>query len=78
MYQIACEDPIIHTSASPVCGDASCPCHQGDPDCEFCHGRGCAECSDDIYYQQQEAYEQFRHDLAYDRSGATSPYGEQS
>ncbi len=28
MYQISCEDPIIHTSASPVCGDASCPCHE--------------------------------------------------
>ncbi|SRR6266704_1833676 len=27
MYQIACEDPIIHTSASPVCSDGSCPCH---------------------------------------------------
>jgi len=26
MYQISCEDPIIHTSASPVCSDASCPC----------------------------------------------------
>lgn len=26
MYQIRCEDPIIHTSASPVCNDASCPC----------------------------------------------------
>jgi len=28
MYQISCEDPIIHTSAHPICGDASCPCHE--------------------------------------------------
>ena len=26
MYQIYCEDEIIHTSEHPVCGDASCPC----------------------------------------------------
>ncbi len=28
MYQIACEDPIIHTSEHPECLDASCPCHE--------------------------------------------------
>lgn len=26
MYQISCEDEIVHTSASPVCSDKMCPC----------------------------------------------------
>ncbi len=51
---------------------------QGEPNCEVCHGRGCHECNDSLYYQQQEEVEQYRRDLAYDRSGAVSPYGEQS
>ncbi|SRR6266567_4506795 len=50
----------------------------GDPHCEQCHGAGCAQCSDTLYYQEQDFMEQYRRDLAYDRSGAVSPYGEQS
>ncbi len=50
---------------------------QGDPDYEMCHGRGCPECNDSLYYQQQDFMEQYRRDRAYDRSGAVSPYGEQ-
>lgn len=42
---------------------------RGDPNCEQCHGTGCAQCNDEIYYAEEDFMEQYRRDRAIDQSG---------